>query len=168
MSALPDDKGPACLARPNAVLRRRTLLDQPHVRPLVDYVGKLQGRGLGFVPDFDPADGGTEARLLFLMEKPGPKTCPPIGSGFVSRDNAGPSARTLRSFLAEAGVPRHGTVLWNTIPWWNGTIAMTNAEKRSAAAEIVLLLEYLPNFVVSSWRAISRRSLARPISSISG
>lgn len=139
-----DDERRGCLTHPPDVLRRRALLDQPHIRPLVEYVGELRGRGIGYVPDFDPADGGIEARLLFLMEKPGPKTCPPVGSGFVSRDNGGPTARALRNFLAKAGIPRHGTVLWNAIPWWNGTIALTGAEKRSGATEITSLLQHLP------------------------
>ena len=139
-----DGEHPDCLTQPDAVLRRQALLGQPHIQPLVDHVGELRSRGRGYVPDFDPADGGVEARLLFLMEKPGPKTCPPVGSGFVSRDNGGPTACTLRDFLTEAGIPRHGTVLWNTIPWWNGTVAMTGAEKRSGAAELTPLLQHLP------------------------
>ena len=39
------------------------------------------------VPDFDPLDGGVEARALFLFEKPGRMTAGQSGSGFISRDN---------------------------------------------------------------------------------
>lgn len=142
-TALHDDL-PGSMADPAVVARRRVLLDEPHVRPLADYVRELGARGQGYVPDFDPLDGGVHAKLLFLFEKPGPKTFPPLGSGFISRNNDDPSAKATHGFMRQAAIPRHGVVLWNTIPWWNGTIAMTGGEKRSGAAELRSLLELLP------------------------
>lgn len=112
------------------------------MRPLAAYVRGL--RKVCFVPDFDPLDAGVDAQLLMLLEKPGPRTFPPVGSGFVSRDNADPTARTLRSFALEAGIPRAATVIWNVVPWWNGTVAITGAEKRAGAAELATFLPLLP------------------------
>ncbi len=112
------------------------------MRALVAYAAQL--RAGGFVPDFDPLDGGVEARLLMLLEKPGPKTVPPAGSGFVSMNTDDPTAKTIHRVLLEAGVPRSGVVLWNVVPWWNGTMAMTAAEKRAGAAELSGLLCRLP------------------------
>lgn len=132
------------MADPAVVARRRAMLDEPHVKPLTEYVRDLGAQGRGYVPDFDPLDGGVRAKLLFLFEKPGPKTFPPRGSGFISRNNDDPSAKALHKFMLQAAVPRHGVVLWNTIPWWNGTIAMTGVEKRCGAAEIRSLLTLLP------------------------
>lgn len=68
------------------------------------------------VPFFDPSDGGIHARILFLLEAPGPQA---VRTGFISRDNPDPSARNLRQLLAP--LPRHETVLWNIIPWYVGT-----------------------------------------------
>ena len=47
-----------------------------------------------YVPDFDPNNGGIHATVLFLFEKPGPKTDPKNkGSGYISQDNDDETAR---------------------------------------------------------------------------
>jgi hypothetical protein len=139
-----NDDYPGSMADPAVVAHRQALLGEPHVMPLVRYVRELSAQGRGHIPEFDPLDGGIHAKLLFLFEKPGRKTFPPKGSGFISRNNNDPTARAVHKFMLQAEVPRHGVVLWNTVPWWNGTIAITGAEKRSGAAEIRALLALLP------------------------
>lgn len=79
------------------------------------------------VPDFDPLDGGIAAEVLFLMEKPGPRTDNTgakghAGSGFISRDNDDPTAEAILRFMEEAGIARKRSILWNTVPWWNGEV----------------------------------------------
>ena len=118
------------------------MLGEPHMEALAAYADQL--RVSGFVPDFDPLDGGTAAKLLILLEKPGPKTVAPAGSGFVSMNTDDPTAKTIHRVMREAEVPRSGVVLWNVVPWWNGTMAMTAAEKRAGAAELGGLLSRLP------------------------
>ena len=66
------------------------------------------------MPDVDPNDGGTDARLLILLETPGPHI---HRTGIVSTDNPTGTARNLRRFLGEAGLPRHERVIWNAVPW---------------------------------------------------
>ena len=46
--------------------------------------------------------------------------------------------------MAAAGVPREGTLLWNAVPWWNGTMRVCVAEKRAGAVELQGLLALLP------------------------
>jgi hypothetical protein len=138
---------PRTLREPAQQERRRALLTQPHVAPLTAYASRLRRRSGSEVPDFDPLDGGINARLLFLFEKPGPMTSAENtrrGSGFISRDNDDPTAEATGSFMRTAGIPRAATVLWNAIPWWNGTIAITAEERREGLAEIEVLLELLP------------------------
>lgn len=93
-------------------------------------------------------DGGVDARVLFLLEKPGPMTSPARrvreGSGFVSRDNDGATAEAMLRFMLEAGLPRRDTVIWNVIPWWNGTIAVTAAERAAGLQQLGDLLALLP------------------------
>lgn len=96
--------------------RRRALLALPHAAPLAAYAAGLRRPGAQ-VPDFDPLDGGTAARVLFVLEKPGPGIHP---GGFVSRDNDTPTAAAVRAFMAQAGLPRRETALWNLVPWWGG------------------------------------------------
>jgi hypothetical protein len=139
------DDSPGSLAYPDVLQRRHKMQVESHIRPLVDYVRGLSTRGAGYVPEFDPLDGGVETKLLFLMEKPGPKTCPSRGgSGFVSRNNNDPTAKATHKFMAEAKIPRRDTAMWNVIPWWNGTIRLTAAEKSAGAREIRPLLKLFP------------------------
>ena len=59
------------------------LLDAPHVAPLTVHVRWL--RALGYqVPDFDPLDGGCEAKAVFLLESLRSRA---VGTRFISRDN---------------------------------------------------------------------------------
>src|SRR5690242_12415653 len=78
--------------------RRRAMLTLPHVAPLTAYAAELRLRSSVEVPEFDPLDGGVDARVLFLLEKPGPMTADGSrfsgrsGSGFISRNNDDPTA----------------------------------------------------------------------------
>lgn len=111
-------------------------------------------------------DGGTQARVLFLLEKPGPQAAPsrtaPEDAGFISRDNGGATATALRRYMHEAGLPRRDTVIWNVIPWWNGSIAVTAAERAAGLQELPHLLPLLPRLhtAVLVGRTAAR---ARPI-----
>ena len=108
------------LRDPDEQLRRRELLQASHIAPLTDYVEHLR-KTLGYnqeIPYFDPHDGGINAKLLFLLEAPGPKA---VLSGFISRDNPDPTARNMTQLLAECGVPRQETVSWNIVPWYVGS-----------------------------------------------
>ena len=103
--------------------------------PLAAYVARLRRPGV------------TEARVLFLMEKPGPQAAPSGAgedAGFISRDNNGETTKALRRFLLEAGLPRRDTAIWNVIPWWNGSIAVTAAERAAGLRELPHALALLP------------------------
>lgn len=113
------------LAQPAEAARRVALLDETHMFSLRDFVRDLRietGYGVR-IPHFDPLDGGNRARVLFLMEAPGPKA---VASGFISRDNPDPTARNLKNLLVEAGLsarkPRCGI-------WCPGILATKVAPK---------------------------------------
>jgi len=144
---------PRSLRDPDAVMRRRSILDQPHIAPLRDFAQSLRHCKQGMVPDFDPLDGGVDAKVLFLMEKPGPMTDDTkregrTGSGFVSRDNDDPTAEAVWRFMAEAGIDRNLSVLWNVIPWWNGTREITRDECDAGKMQLSQLLDLLPRLQV--------------------
>lgn len=122
------------------------------MRPLADYVGRLRCHypSLEF-PDFDPLGGGVDADMLFLLEKPGPKTSRTGGgSGFISPCNDDPTAEASWHFLHEAGIDMERTCHWNVIPGWDG-----NREQRSQAdvikglRELEELLKLLPKLRVA-------------------
>jgi hypothetical protein len=125
----------------NVRQQRKGMLDQPHIAKLTDYVAELRGCSGLEVPDFDPLDGGIEAQALFLFEKPGPMT---TESGFISRDNDDPTAEATFRFMEQAGIPRKCTVIWNVVPWWNGTRRVTAGELRGGVACVEALIKLLP------------------------
>lgn len=91
---------------------RLAMLALPHIAPLEDWRRSIaDGRR---VPHFDPCDGGVRARLLILLETPGPGDEP---VRFVSRGNLGGTQRNLSRFLDEADIARADTLLWNCVPW---------------------------------------------------
>jgi len=145
-AAIPN--APRSLHDPTEVVRRRQLLRERHIAPLTDYVAALRLRNPNWeFPDFDPLDGGIDADLLFLLEKPGPMTSPEHkrrGSGFISRDNNDATAEAVFSFMKEAGIDRKRTVLWNTIPGWNGKREIAPGEIGAGIEELLRLLELLP------------------------
>jgi hypothetical protein len=137
---------PRTLRDPKERERRAAMLTLPHIAPLVDYTAELRGRDSVEVPEFDPLDGGIDAQILFLFEKPGPMTAATgkrAGSGFISRDNDDPTAEATFTFMRQAGISRKATVIWNIVPWWNRTRKITRDEIRDGAASFITLRGHL-------------------------
>lgn len=103
------------------------------------------------VPGFDPRDGGAAARMLLLLETPGPRTGP---GELVSQDKATPTGANLRRFLGEAGLARTEMVIWNAVPWVIHAAGARNRAPR--AAELRLGLSFLPELL----RALPRLRVA--------
>jgi len=95
---IPQDS-PYALTDAGERVARTARIREPHVAPLSELVDRMRKeRGPDcHIPYFDPCDGGIHARILILMEAPGPKAIGPNtgGSGFVSRNNADPTASNL-------------------------------------------------------------------------
>jgi hypothetical protein len=136
---------PKSLKSKAACAERRRFLASPHMEPLTKYVTGLRKRcrvaGRGAVPDFDPLDGGTNARLLLVLQNPGPKA---IESGFISRDNNDQTAANTFHLLREAAVPRDQTALWNIVPWVPER-SMTDTDLNDGAAELERVIQLLPH-----------------------
>lgn len=121
---------PACLAA------RRALLTGAHLEPIRALARRIATERNAPVPEPDPLDGGAHARLLLLLETPGPR-----GTGFVSRDNPTGTAANLFRFFAEAGIARADTLIWNAVPWViHAPGALNRAPRR---AEIAAAAPYL-------------------------
>lgn len=122
------------------------MLRERHVAPLAAFVERLRRAYPGWeFPDFDPLDGGSNADLMFLLEKPGPMTSiGGGGSGFISRDNDNPTAEAIFNFMNKASLPRERTVIWNIVPGWNGTCKVTTKELVAGVDSFAGLLPLLP------------------------
>ncbi len=120
------------------------------MRPLNRFAASLRERH-GAVPDFDPLDGGTAARLLLVLETPGPGTAP---TRFVSRDNPHWNGRQSATLSSTRPASRGGTsVIWNAVPWIIHAPDARNrpprrAEKTLGLVELPPLLELLPRLAV--------------------
>ncbi|MBN1304906.1 MAG: uracil-DNA glycosylase [Anaerolineales bacterium] len=137
---------PRLFRDPNEITKREAEIDLPHVAPLNNWVRMLRKR-LGpdaTVPWFDPHDGGCEARILWLLEAPGPKaTRERGGSGFISCNNNDDSAQNTWETREEAGVPRKLVVHWNAIPYYIGTDTKIRAFNQDDLAAVGPLLSEL-------------------------
>ena len=127
---------------------REDRLNDPHVGPLMGLVRDLRSRGLD-VPNVDPNDGGVNAKVLILLETPGPKA---VTSRFVSRDNSHPSARNLGRVLDDARLARADVVLWNVVPQCVSTTEQNRnvcaAEVRDALPALQAFIDQLPKLAV--------------------
>jgi hypothetical protein len=131
----------------NVRQRRKAILDLPHIAPLTAYVAGLRRRATAEVPEFDPLDGGVDARVLFLFEKPGPmaaESSKRTGSGFISRNNDDATAEATFRFMEQSGIPRKLTVIWNVVPWWNGTRKVSSRELYRGSTCVEELVKLLP------------------------
>jgi hypothetical protein len=97
---------------------REDRLSDPHVLPLMEVVHGLRARGLD-VLNVDPNDGGVNARVLFLLDTPGPRA---VGSRYVSRDNPDPTAKNMGRSWDIACFDRSDAVLWNVVPYCVSTV----------------------------------------------
>ncbi|KQQ31591.1 uracil-DNA glycosylase [Methylobacterium sp. Leaf123] len=166
MPASPD--APKSLRDSTCLDARRAMADAPHVRPLRAFAQAIAAERGAAVPDPDPLDGGVGARLLLLLETPGPS----IGrTGFVSRDNPTGTAANLFRFLAEAGIARRDTLIWNAVPWViHAPGALNRAPRRSEAAAaapyFAPLLALLPRLAVVVPAGRFARAASAPLSAL--
>ncbi|HEX2865325.1 MAG TPA: uracil-DNA glycosylase [Deinococcales bacterium] len=146
---------PRSFREPLAVAARLARLEEPHVKPLTDYVLDLRQRvnDPEGVPFFDPADGGIHARVLFLLEAPGPKASASgvkRGSGLISSNNDDMTARNFFTLRDEAGLSREWIAAWNIVPWYVSAAdgskirAVTPDEVRAGLRELGGLVRLLP------------------------
>jgi hypothetical protein len=93
-----------------------------HVAPLTRYVEELplDTDFAGLVPYFDPLDGGTWYRCLFLFEAAGPDA---VASRFVSCNNDDESAKNFLELNKDVRPDRTCTASWSIVPWYLLTTA---------------------------------------------
>lgn len=122
---------------------RLARLHEPHVRPLMSLIEAWRGNGQN-VPNVDPQDGGVRAKVLCLLESPGPRSVVEGGTGFISRDNPDPSARNMTKFLADAGLDRGDTLLWNAVPY---CVSSATKNRNASPAQIREAAPYTQAFI---------------------
>ncbi|MFC3831517.1 MULTISPECIES: uracil-DNA glycosylase [Deinococcus] len=123
---------------------RRQRAWEPHVEPINTWAEGLRTDGRE-VPHFDPADGGVNARVLFLLESPGPRVS---DTGFISMDNPDGTAANMHTLITESGLSREDLALWNVVPWQlsaAGVVTPDRASHQEALPATRRLLTLLPH-----------------------
>lgn len=139
---------PKSLKLPEVRAARFVMLQDPHMAALtgsVELIRRTEGLKAE-VPYFDPLDGGVNARVLFVLEAPGPKA---VASGFVSRNNPDETAKNMFLALRDAGFERSETLLCNIVPWYLGNGQKIRPAKQ---ADILRGLPYLRALIVHLMR----------------
>jgi hypothetical protein len=134
ISSAPRSLGVPTVLRQRLEMRHSSRTAAPLATWVEQLIVKRASAGLNAeIPTFDPAEAGIEARVLLLMEAPGPMTnalnARP-GSGFISSDNNDATAENLWRARQAAGLV-DGTLLWNVVPWYLG-----RANKKPAVADL--------------------------------
>ena len=133
--------GDFSLATAEGRAARLALLAAQKFAPLEHYRRAIAAR-YGNTPHVDPLDGGTAARVLLLLETPGPRGPTPR---FVSCDSTTGTARNMTRFLAQAGIERRHILRGKAVPW---IIHAEGARNRApCSAEIAEGLALLPGLL---------------------
>jgi hypothetical protein len=119
---------------------------------LVKWTEEVRERRGTVVPDFDPAESGVEARVLILLEAPGPMTNAEgarPGSGLISVDNDDLTAENCWRARSEVGLDT-GALHWNIVPWYLGPASVHPSASVLAQGgrELRSLLPLLPELKV--------------------
>lgn len=127
--------------RPDPASKRARVHDVPvgRLNELVEGWRFGGPSGTRFVPWFDPDGAGTGARVLLLMEAPGPKTVAAGDLGFSSLDNDDPTTRQVRRALTPSRLDPARCLRWNVVPW-----ALTGPEGRLRSPRVNDLEEARP------------------------
>lgn len=144
-----DISGSAGLRDPEAALRRREAwASSPSLATLRDFVGDLSIRGR-CVPGVDPEDAGADARVLLVLESPGPRSTSGAGTGVISVDNPDQTAKNCWNARQAAGLIE-GVMQWNMVPWEldGGRRKPSEVELAEGAIQLRHMLDLLPEVVV--------------------
>lgn len=126
------------LGEPKLLAGRRLLLDRSEdTRPLTVWAEGLSQRRGVFVPSFDPAEAGVRARVLLVLEAPGPMTSTEgkrSGSGFVSLDNDDRTATNAWQVRREVGLGE-GDLSWNMALRYLGPASVNSTQREVAEGD---------------------------------
>ena len=129
--------------------RRKSLIWEPHVEQLNQYVDKLRAYTRMEVPYVDPLLGGVEASLLFVFQDPGPMTAATKGSGFLSLNNDDRTAEFTNNSLRSMKIPWKEILFWNAVPWHGSNLTAPEIKRGTQTLrELIHLLAELQAVVL--------------------
>ena len=152
------------LRDPGVRAAKRRRLDAPDVGVLNELVRRWKRQdATRDIPWFDPDGGGVRARVLVLMESPGPKTVRDGEAGFCSEDNDDGTAATFHQVRERSGLLQRDYVRWNIVPWavyakdgrWTAPSSQDLIAAEPALGELLAVLSELQLVVCMGAKALT-------------
>jgi uracil-DNA glycosylase len=121
-----------------------------HVAPFNHFVDELRkDDNRGWAPYIAPMHGGTYARLLTVLQDPGPGTQDQIGSGFLCIENNDPTAINLDNIFKQHRIAVNDLLPWNSYPWYINSQKPPNVDQRRAGTKpLKIVVDLLPRLRV--------------------
>ncbi len=122
-----------------------------HIELVNQLVDKLRLELAEDIPYVAPSYGGTKAKVLLLLQDPGPKTnLTQNGSGFISTQNDDPTAEVLGTLLDKAQIALDDVIAWNACVHYIGSDQKKPSAKQLQhnLKPLAQLIELLPKLQV--------------------
>lgn len=116
-----------------------------HIAPINTYVDEI--RSEAWAPYVAPIYGGVNARLLYVLRDPGPKTQDDTGSGFLCWENDDATAETICRLCEEVGIVASDAMPWNAYPWYINRDPKAK-ELEQGVVTLKRIIDLLPNLQV--------------------
>jgi len=126
--------------------QRLKMLGMPRIAPLRVWAAGITVATGRILPEFDPADGGIESRVIILHEAlPFAASNMAVGPRLISVDNDSDVAEMLWRSRDSAGLQQGTALHWTVVPWFlDDPSHVSRADVRDGSAYLLELLYLLP------------------------
>lgn len=123
--------------------RRVGSMFSPRAEPLNRFVKVLRQETQKHVPWIDPFCGASDARILLVLKRPGPRGA--TETDFLSLANTDRTALNTIDVMQDAGIEYRQVTFWNAIPWsGDRKEVITSSMLEKGASMFQRLLPLLP------------------------
>jgi len=130
--------------------QRVKMLQLSRIAPLREWAARITVTTGKLLPEFDPADGGLDSRVLILhgwISSSARVMADGSGDGpdFLSVDNDSDTAEFMWRLRSETGLLQGTAMHWRVVPWYlDDPHAISRADIRDGSAYLMELLYLLP------------------------
>lgn len=139
-------EAPRGMRDPVVLEQRRKMLGLPRIAPLREWAAGISAATGRRLPEFDPADGGVDSRVLIVHDSL-PFRTSAVGEAprLISVDNDSDVAEMLWRTRRDAGLQQGSALHWTVVPWFlEDPQEASRADVRDGSAYLLELLYLLP------------------------
>lgn len=140
-------ENPRGMRDPLVYAQRKKMLGFARLAPLREWAAGVTAATGRMLPEFDPADGGVESRVIILHEAlPFARSAMTDGPRIISVDNDSDIAELLWRTCRAGGLPQGTALHWTVVPWYlEDPHELTRSDIRDGSAYLLELLYLLPD-----------------------